>query len=201
MWTSSPSKKQNEILNFIKNFQNNNNYSPSLGEIAKDFKVSIPTIHQHIDALEKKGLLGKTKNKGRSIEIYSNSKNEITKIPLLGIIPAGGPIEPIEDPQMLSIPQNMLSKSGVHYALKVRGESMIEEGIFDGDIIILRAQPLVENGENAAVYLPDKNTVTLKKIYREGRKIKLVPANKTMQPFYEDNVEIQGKVIGILRKF
>jgi SOS regulatory protein LexA len=127
-------------------------------------------------------------------------QGKTVEIPLLGIIPAGGPIEPIEDPEPLQVPQQMLSKSGRHYALKVSGTSMIEEGISDGDIIIVREQPSVENGEKAVAYLPDKNSVTLKKIYKEKSRIKLVPANKTMEPFYEKNVEIQGKVIGVLRK-
>jgi repressor LexA len=94
----------------------------------------------------------------------------------------------------------MLSGNANHYALKVAGTSMIEEGISDGDIVIIREQPTVDDGEKAVAYLPDKNAVTLKKIYREQNRIRLVPANQYMKPFYETNVEIQGKVVGVLRK-
>ncbi|MBA3788919.1 hypothetical protein H0X32_00805 [Patescibacteria group bacterium] len=93
----------------------------------------------------------------------------------------------------------MLSRGFNHYALKVSGRSMIEEGISDGDIVIVREQPTVDDGEKAVAYMPDRNEVTLKKIYREKNRIKLVPANHTMKPFYETNVEIQGKVVGVLR--
>ena len=93
----------------------------------------------------------------------------------------------------------MLSKGANYYALKVAGVSMIEDGIFDGDIVIVRDQPTVENGEKAVAYLPDQDAVTLKKIYHEKNRVKLVPANQKMKPFYETNVEIQGKVVGVLR--
>ena len=130
----------------------------------------------------------------------NNQKSDLVEIPLLGLIPAGGPIEAIANPEPIEVPCSMLSKGANHYALKVSGTSMIEEGISDGDIVIVREQPTVEEGEKAVAYLPDKDAVTLKKIYHEKNKIKLVPANKTMEPFYEKNVEVQGKVIGVLRK-
>ena len=118
----------------------------------------------------------------------------------MGIISAGGPIEAIRDPEPIEVPRNMLSPGANYYALKVSGLSMIEEGISDGDIVVVRDQPTVDNGEKAVAYMPDRNEVTLKKIYREKNRIKLVPANKYMKPFYETNVEIQGKVVGVLRK-
>lgn len=201
MWKKLPSKKQKEILDFIEGFQKQKQYSPSLKEIADNFQIKIPTVHQHIDALKEKGFLKKEKGKKRSIKSCTLANNDMVKIMLLGIIPAGGPIEPIENPEPLQIPKQMLKKSGSHYALKVSGKSMIEEGIFDGDIIIVREQPVVENGENAVIYLPDDNTTTLKKIYQEENRVKLVPANKEMRPFYEKSVQIQGKVVGIIRKF
>lgn len=118
----------------------------------------------------------------------------------MGIIAAGGPIEAIRDPRPIEVPRNMLSAGANYYALKIAGVSMIEDGIFDGDIIIVREQSNVENGEKAVAYLPEKDAVTLKRIYREKNRIKLVPANQKMEPFYETNVEIQGKVAGVLRK-
>ena len=117
----------------------------------------------------------------------------------MGLIAAGGPIEAIRNPEPIGVPRSMLSRGANHYALKISGTSMIEEGISDGDIIIVREQQTVDDGEKAVAYLPDQNTVTLKKIYRDKNRIKLVPANKYMKPFYETNIEIQGKVIGVLR--
>lgn len=200
VWASKPSKRQAEILEFISTFQKKKDYSPSLAEIAGHFDISIPTVHQHISYLRKKKLLITHKWKKRSIQSFNNRKNDLVEIPLLGLIPAGGPIEAISNPEPIEVPRSMLSGGANHYALKVTGTSMIEEGISDGDIVIVREQPTVEEGEKAVAYLPDKNAVTLKKIYHEKNKIKLVPANKTMEPFYEENVEVQGKVIGVLRK-
>lgn len=200
VWTNKPSKRQAEILEFIAKFQREKGYSPSLAEMARYFGISIPTVHQHISYLRKKKLLSMHKGKKRSIQLFNDQKGDLVEIPLLGLIPAGGPIEAIRNPEPIEVPRSMLSGGANHYALKVTGTSMIEEGISDGDIVIVREQPTVEEGEKAVVYLPDKDAVTLKKIYHEKNKIKLVPANKTMEPFYEKNVEVQGKVIGVLRK-
>ena len=201
VWTTKPSKRQAEILEFIAKFQRARSYSPSLAEIAGHFDISIPTVHQHISYLRKKKLLAVLKGKRRSIQPFNDQKRDLVEIPLMGLIAAGGPIEAIRNPEPIEVPRSMLSRGANHYALKVLGTSMIEEGISDGDIIIVREQPIVENGEKAVAYLPDKNAVTLKKIYQEKNRVKLVPANKTMKPFYEKNVEVQGKVIGVLRKY
>ncbi len=200
VWANKPSKRQAEILEFVVKFQKEKGYSPSLSEIADHFNISIPTVHQHISYLRKKKLLITHKWRKRSVQTFNNRKNDLVEIPLLGLISAGGPIEAIRDPEPIEVPRSMLSRGANNYALKVTGTSMIEEGISDGDIVIVREQSTVEEGEKAVAYLPDKDTVTLKKIYHEKNKIKLVPANKTMEPFYEENVEAQGKVIGVLRK-
>ncbi len=193
-------KRQKQVLDFVRSFSKKHGYAPSLEEIKECLGLSsISTAHFHISNLKKLGLIRKIKNGPRTIEI-KKKKSNLSSIPLLGTISAGGPIEAIRDPKRLKVPRNMLAKSGRHYALKVQGTSMIEEGISDGDIIIVREQPIVENGEKAVAYLPDKNQVTLKRIFKEKNRIKLQPANKTMQPFYEKNVEIQGKVVGVLRK-
>jgi repressor LexA len=195
-----PSKRQAEILQFILKFQRENDYSPSLGEIAKHFKISIPTVHQHVAYLHKKNLLAMKKGGRRSIQAFNDQKRDVVEIPLMGLIAAGGPIEAIRNPETIEVPRNMLSRGANYYALKVAGTSMIEESISDGDIVIIREQPTVEDGEKAVAYLPDEDKVTLKKIYRERNRIRLVPANKYMKPFYEKNVEIQGKVVGVLRR-
>lgn len=194
------SKRQAEILDFISNFRQQKGYAPSLSEIAKNFNISIPTVHQHISYLRQKNLLTNEKGKKRSIQTFNFLKNGFMEIPLMGLIAAGGPIEAIRDPRPIQIPRNMISSGHNYYALKVAGVSMIEDGIFDGDIVVVRDQPTVDDGEKAVVYLPDKDSVTLKRIYQEKHRTKLVPANKSMKPWYETNVEIQGKVVGVIRK-
>ena len=200
MGSGKPSKRQLEVLQFVAKFQRENGYSPSLGEIAKHFGVSIPTVHQHISYLRKKNLLSADKGRRRSIQAFNDQKRDLVEIPLMGLIAAGGPIEAIRNPEPIEVPRSMLSRGANYYALKVAGTSMIEEGISDGDVVIVREQQTVDDGEKAVAYLPDKDAVTLKKIYREKRRIRLVPANKYMKPFYETNVEIQGKVVGVLRR-
>lgn len=199
MGIGKPSKRQAEILHFAREYRRENGYSPALTEIAKHFYISIPTVHQHVSSLREKNLLTSEKGKKRSIQALHNHKLSVMEIPLMGIISAGGPIEAIKDPEPIEVPRSMLSSGANYYALKVSGRSMIEEGISDGDIVIIRDQQTVDDGEKAVAYMPDRNEVTLKKIYREKDRIKLVPANKYMQPFYETNVEIQGKVVGVLR--
>lgn len=193
------SKRQAEILEFIGSFRKKNGYAPSLAEIASHFDVSVPTIHQHVSYLRKKNLLTTEKGKRRSIQAFSDHKRGAVEIPLMGLIAAGGPIEAIRDPRPIEVPKNMLSVGADYYALKVAGTSMIDDGIFDGDVVVVRDQRTVDDGDKAVVYLPERDSVTLKRIYRENGRIKLVPANPTMKPFYETNVEVQGKVVGIIR--
>jgi len=195
-----PSKRQAEVLQFISEFRKKKGYISSLGEIAEHFGISIPTTHQHVSYLRKKNLLTSEKGKQRSIQVLNDHKFGTVEIPLMGLIAAGGPIEAIRDPRPIEVPKNMLSPGANYYALKIAGTSMIDDGIFDGDIVIVREQSTVDDGEKAVAYLPDKDAVTLKRIYRENNKIKLVSANQKMKPFYETNVEIQGRVVGVLRK-
>ncbi|OHB05326.1 MAG: repressor LexA [Candidatus Zambryskibacteria bacterium RIFCSPLOWO2_01_FULL_47_14] len=190
----TPTKQR--VLKFINSYSDKKGYSPTLEEIRKGLKLSsISTIHQHVKELESSGHLQKKSHLHRSIEIPRNQT-----ILLMGTISAGGPIEAIRDPRPIEVPRNMVSARAKYYALRIAGTSMIEDGIFDGDIIVVREQSDVDNGEKAVAYLPDQNTVTLKRIYREKNRVKLVPANKLMKPFYATNVQIQGKVVGVLRK-
>lgn len=195
-----PTKREAEILHFVREYRRENGYSPSMVEIADHFDISVPTVHQHIYSLRNKNLLLVDKGKKRSIVTPQDYKSQLVDIPLLGIISAGGPIEAVRDEEMIGVPRSMLPTPSQHYALKVSGVSMIEEGIMDGDIVIVHDQQTVDDGEKAVAYMPERNEVTLKKIYRGKNQIKLVPANKTMSPFYETNVQIQGKVVGVLRK-
>jgi len=199
MWINKPSKRQAEILQFITKFQRKKMYSPSLGEIAKNFRVSIPTIHQHISYLRKKGLLSANKGKRRSIQLLNDKKKELVEIPLLGIIAAGQPIETIEVPdETITITKDEISKQDKHYALRVQGNSMIEEGIFDGDIVVIRKQESADNGQTVVAII-DGDQATLKKLYREKNRFRLQPANPTLFPIYRNEVEVRGVVVKIIR--
>jgi len=193
--------KQKSIFEYIKKYIKEKGYSPSLEEMGRRFKLAKSTIHGHIETLKEKGYLEKSNYHARSIEILKSRKPDFTEIPLLGTISAGGPIEAVRNPESIEVPHSMLSRGANHYALKVSGTSMIEEGISEGDIVIIREQQTVDDGEKAVAYLPDRNEVALKKIYRGKNRTKLVPANKTMKPFYEKNVDIQGKVLGVIRRY
>ncbi len=159
----------------------------------------IPTVHQHLAYLRKKGLLKKKRREKRSIEVLNDRKSDVVEIPLMGFIAAAGPIEAIANPEPIEVPQAMLPRGGRYFALKVAGTSMIEEGIANGDIVIVREQQIVSPGETAVAYLPERNEVTLKKVFPERNRVRLVPANSAMKPFYETNVEVQGRVVGVLR--
>jgi len=164
--TKSLTPQKKKILDFINFYSNQKGYSPSLEEIKKKLKLrSVSTIHQHLEEMKKSGYLKKTKNQKRSIDVKNVSS--MTKISLIGFIAAGGPIEAIRNPQNIDVPRNMLSVGSNYYALRIAGTSMIDDGIFNNDIVIVREQPTVEDGEKAVAYLPDKNAVTLKRIYRE----------------------------------
>jgi site-specific DNA-methyltransferase (adenine-specific) len=194
-------KRQKQILDYITQSIKKNGFSPSLEEIGKHFKLSSSaTVHQHVEALKQKGYLNKSENKARSIEISKNKKSDLVKIPVLGVIAAGEPIEAIEEKETIAVQQSLLSKSGEHFALRVKGDSMIDEGIFDGSVVIIRKQPNVENGE-AAVALINGSEVTLKKIFREKNRFRLQPANPSVKPIFTKELVIQGKVISVLKNF
>jgi len=195
-------KKQKQILDYIEKFIKENDYSPSFEEIRKRFKLaSRSTVYHHIEALKSKGCLNKLDYRARSIEISNNSKNSgLINIPMLGTIAAGQPIEAIENLEIIEVPKNQLSKSGKHCALKVEGNSMIDEGIFDGDTVIIREQSTAENGETVVALVND-GEVTLKKIYKEKRGFRLQPANPDLKPIFVKKLIIQGKVIRVIRNF
>ena len=191
----TPTKKR--VLGFINTYTIKKGLSPSLEEIKKGLGLrSVSTVHQHIQELKKSDHLSKKDKRHRSIEL--SSKETIITIPLKGYISAGQPIEATEGHETLDVPKNLISRSGEHYALKVSGNSMIDDGIFDGDTIIVRDQPFIENGETA-VALINGNEVTLKKIYKEKNRIRLQPANPNLKPFFSKEVLIQGKVISTIR--
>lgn len=195
-------KRQKQILDFINIYSKKRGFAPSLEEIKKHFRLhSVATIHQHIKTLEKKGYLNKLENQPRGIELIKNKKDSgLIKIPLLGTIAAGQPIEAVENKETITVPRSQISKSGEHFALKVQGDSMIDEGIFNGDTVIIRKQPNAENGETVVALIND-NEVTLKKIYREKNGFRLQPANPDIKPIFVKELVIQGKVISVIRSF
>ena len=195
-------KRQKQILDYITKYIQKNDYAPSLEEIKRYFKLSsVATIHQHIENLKTNGYLKKTENQPRSIELNKKQgKPELTDIPLLGIIAAGEPIEAIEERQTIRVLKSQLSESGKHYALRVNGDSMIDEGIFDGDIVIIRKQPTAENGETIVALINDSE-VTLKKIYKEKSRFRLQPANSNIKPIFTKKLIVQGKVVTVIRNF
>ncbi|OGR98598.1 MAG: repressor LexA, partial [Elusimicrobia bacterium RIFCSPLOWO2_12_FULL_39_28] len=168
------SKRQKQIYGYIEKFINKHDYSPSLEEIKKHLRLSsVSTIHHHILNLEKAGLIKKEKNEPRTIELKKTRK-DLAKIPLMGIIAAGEPIEAITENEIIEVSKAQLSNSGTHYALRVRGNSMIDEGIYNGDMVIIREQPTADNGDTV-VALINNNEVTLKKIYKENNRFRLQP--------------------------
>ena len=191
-------KRQKQILDYITKYESKNEFAPSLKEIKKHFKLSSEsTIHQHIEALKEKGYLNKLKNKPRGIEL--NKVKKFFEIPIVGNISAGQPIEAIEfGSESISILSHEIKDKEQHYALKVVGNSMIDEGIFDGDTVIIRKQEFAGDGQTVVAVIDD-NLATLKKIYREKDRIRLQPANPTLFPIYRNEVEVRGVVVKIVR--
>ena len=197
-------KKQKEIFGHIASFISQNGYAPSIMEIGEKFGLSSPaTIHKHLTNLEAKGLIRRLKNMSRAIELVQmNPEMESSiQIPLLGTIVAGEPLESYQVEETITVPSDMIGRNRT-YALKVRGESMIEEHIKDGDFVIVDERNHADNGETV-VALVNNNSVTLKKFYRENGTVRLQPANLDMSPIVVpiENVTVQGVVIGVLRKF
>jgi repressor LexA len=192
-------KRQKEILDFIQNFIDAHDYAPSYREIANFFKLgSIATVADHLENLEKKGFLTKDHNEARSLQLTPRFDERAFEIPLMGLVAAGYPIEAIRTSETIDIPRDMMGKNV--FALKVRGESMIEDGIFDGDYIIIEQTDNPRNGE-IVVALVDNENATLKRFYREKNRIRLQPANSNFKPIYSNKVIVQGRVKGVIRKF
>ncbi len=201
-------KKQKQILDFISQYIQINGYSPTLQEIADSMGLSsLATVHEHLQALERKNIIKRYDGAVRGIEVVDNSINAnltAVELPLIGYIAAGEPIEAIEnDMATVMVSSDMVSKSKRCFVLQVKGSSMIDEGIMDGDYVVLKQQETAENGQ-IVVALIDEGFATLKKFYKEkGGKIRLQPANEDMDPIIVDSnqVKIQGVVTGIVRRY
>lgn len=198
-------KVQKEIFDYIENFIRSNGYAPSMEEIAQHFSyTSLATVHKHLTHLQQKKLIRRKRNSSRSIELIAvESDQQGWEVPLLGFVAAGKPIEAIQMNEVISVPPDMVARKGKTYVLQVRGDSMIEEQIRDGDYVIVEDRQTAENGE-VVIALIDKEETTLKKFYREKNgTIRLQPANPAMRPLSlpSERIKIQGIVIGILRKY
>jgi len=196
-------KRQRQILDFINDFSAKNGYAPSYREIGDNFGLSsTATIHAHVSALQKKGLVKKSHNEARSIEVVQNTVDwgKAIELPLAGLIAAGEPIEAIETKETIAVPANFVTDDVNSYVLEVKGESMKDEGILSGDFVIVERNPSPKNGD-IVVALLDNAFATLKKFFREKDFIRLQPANSSMEPIFVKDLIVQGVVKGVIRKF
>ena len=191
-------KRQKQTLDYLKSFKKKKGFAPSLEEIKEYLKLSsVSTAHYHVRKLQEAGYLQKEYNQPRAVA--PRGEKQTVEIPIVGTIAAGQPIEAIEVPdETISLTKDEVSTHGKHYALRVQGNSMIDEGIFDGDIVVIRKQESAENGQTVVAII-DENEATLKKFYREKTRIRLQPANPTLFPVYRRDVEIRGIVVKIIR--
>ncbi|MBQ3021075.1 MAG: transcriptional repressor LexA [Bacilli bacterium] len=199
--------KQAETLTFIKKFMVSHGFPPSVREICKGMNLSSPaTAHAHLNQLEKKGIIRKETGKFRTIELlveneFAKKDEELIKVPLLGKISCGNPIEAIEQPnEFFDLPASLIPSKETIFTLKCSGDSMINVGIFDGDYVIVQKQNIARNGD-IVVALTEDNEVTLKTFYKEKDHIRLQPENDTLDPIILPSVTILGKAIGLYRKF
>ena len=199
--------KQEVILDILKRLIAENGYPPTVREIGKRAHLNSPaTIHFHLKKLAEKGYIKQDDKKNRTIEIlvpneYINKEEKVVEVPLLGKVTAGTPIEAIEMPdEFFSLPANIISTKNEIFTLKVQGDSMINVGIYDGDILVVERKNTANNGDTV-VAMNDENEVTVKTFYKEKDHIRLQPENDTMDPIILKNCTILGKAIGLYRKF
>ena len=205
--TDGLTKKQKDVLEFIKQFHADNKYPPSIRQICSAINLSSPaTVHVHINHLVDKGYIKRSKEGNRALELlvqneYDTRSEEVVNVPLLGKVTAGSPIEAIEMPnEFFSLPSYLIPKQKEVFTLKVDGESMINKGILSDDIVIVERTETARNGD-MVVAMNDENEVTLKTFYKENGYFRLQPENDFMEPIILDNVTILGKAIGLYRKF
>ncbi|NNM54080.1 MAG: transcriptional repressor LexA [Spirochaetales bacterium] len=195
-------KRQEEVLDFIRSYLLSNKFPPTIREIANHFEISVKGAYDHIKALEKKGLIHCNQNRSRAIEILDddNEDHAILRIPLLGRVAAGLPIMAEEnfDGNVL-LPLTFLG-TGSHFALRVHGDSMQGAGIMDGDLAVIRAQSSAENGE-IVVAMTEDDAVTLKRFFKEKNRVKLQPENPAYNAIFSQNVKILGKLVNLIRRY
>ena len=200
-------ERQRDILNFIKEFQNESGVAPTHREICDHFGFSsYGTVYKHLSLLEKKGLIRRDWNQKRGVELVEQQDVQrepaagVRELPLFGYIAAGRPLDVDVSDETISVPEHLTTR-GENYVLKVRGDSMIDDGILDGDLVIIVRREQAYNGEMVVANV--NGEVTLKRIYREGERVRLQPANATMSPIFAParDVAVQGVVVGLMRRF
>ena len=196
-------KRQREILDYLQEFIQQHGYAPSLEEIGRRFSLSsLATVHKHLTNLQEKGCIRRSWNRSRSVELLSaRTGQRAIELPLLGYVAAGVPIEAVATSETIAVPEDLVGRRDT-YVLRVRGNSMIDEQICDGDFVIVEDRKTAQNGETVVALLGGSD-VTLKKLYRENGRIRLQPANPAMQPIFIDaeQVQVQGVVVGVMRKY
>ncbi len=198
-------RRQKQILDYLESYIGQSGYAPSFEEIAANFGFnSLATVHEHLSNLERKGYIERAHNESRAIRLVPQPGHSgATELPLLGQVAAGLPIEAVSNPETIAVPDDLIPRRGTAYVLRVRGDSMIEEHIEDGDYVVVHGRQTADNGE-MVVALVDGTSATVKRLYREpGGWIRLQPANETMPPIraHEDDILIQGVVVGVIRKY
>jgi len=196
-------RRQREIYDFIREYVASRGYSPSLEEIGANFGLSsVATVHKHVQHLVEKGWLRKAWNRSRSVEPVAADSAATVSLPLLGVVAAGAPIEAIEVEERIEVPREMVRRRGESFALRVRGDSMIEENICDGDTVVVESRSEARNGETVVARIRGSEA-TLKKFYRRGAKVVLEPANQALRPIEvpAGEVQIRGVVRGLLRTY
>jgi repressor LexA len=197
-------ERQRDILNFIKEFQRERGIAPTHREICDQFGFSsYGTVYKHLSLLEKKGLIRRDWNQKRGVELVERDEprdSAVRELPLFGYIAAGRPLDVDVSDETIAVPEHLTSR-GENYVLKVRGDSMIEDGILDGDLVIIARRERADNGEMVVANV--NGEVTLKRIYREGERVRLQPANSMMSPIFAPaaDVAVQGVVVGLMRRF
>ena len=196
-------KRQREILDFLSEFIEQHGYAPSLEEIGRRFGLSsLATVHKHLANLQEKGFIKRAWNRSRSVELVSTRVGaRAVELPLLGRVAAGAPIDAVVSDETVSVPEDLVGARDT-YALRVQGDSMIDEQIRDGDLVIVEDRKTAENGE-MVIALLGGNEVTLKKFYRENGQVRLQPANERLEPLIVDasSVQVQGVVVGVMRRY
>lgn len=200
MTTAPLTRRQHEILEFLREYTAENQISPTYEEIAQRLGVNKVTIYGHVSEMERKGIIERAaRGVSRGLRVVEDdSTHRPTVVPILGNIAAGSPIEALEHPEELDL-ADLLPRGESIYALRVRGDSMIEDAIRDGDLALIEPRTTPRNGETVVAIL-DGEEATLKRFYKEGKRYRLQPANSSMQPIFVDEVTIRGVLIGVIRQ-
>jgi len=201
-------KRQRQLLDFLNQYIQRNGYAPTLSEIAQALGLrSLATVHEHLESMQRKGLIKRNGGGKRSIEIANTemagraTSPAPVDLPVLGFIAAGRPLEPYTDPHAtFAVPPSMVSSKKRAFVLQVKGDSMIEAGILDQDYVVIEQVQEAKNGD-VVVALLENGFATLKRYFKEATRVRLEPANSAMSPLFVTNVRIQGKVVGVIRRY